>query len=118
MEMYIGKVTTEYAEEEQECMKREARQQSRLNSTTEMSHANKDVIDEPIDIHTESEGECEESLLTSPEPTSVSFITTRKNQKGFQEQSKRSTLHLRPNLFPSIFHCGLKVHLVQEFLLK
>ena len=52
MEMYIGKVTTEYAEEEQERMKREARQQSRLNSTTEMSHANKDVIDEPIDIHT------------------------------------------------------------------
>ena len=87
-------------------------------STTEMSHANKDIIDEPIDIHTESEGECEESLLMSPEPTSVSFITTRKNQKGFQEQSKRSTLHLRPNLFPSIFHCGLKVHLVQEFLLK
>ena len=68
-------------------MERKARQQSRLKSafysTTETSHANDDIIDEPIDIHTESEDECEESLLTSPEPTSVNFIITRKNQKRF-----------------------------------
>ena len=101
-------------------MKREARQQSRLKSvfysTTETSHANNDIIDEPIDIHIESE--CEESLLTSPEPTSFNLSSQRKTKKGFQEQSKRSTLHLRPNLFTSIFHSELKVHLVQEFLLK
>ena len=68
-------------------MKREVRQQSRLKSafysTTEKSHANDDIIDEPINIHTEREDECEESLLTSPEPTSVNFIITRKNQKRF-----------------------------------
>ena len=67
-------------------MERKARQQSRLKSafysTTETSHAN-DIIDEPIDIHTESEDECEESLLMSSEPTSVNFIITRKNQKRF-----------------------------------
>ena len=60
MEMHLGKVTREYVEQEQERMKREARQQSRLRSafysTTETSHANDDIIDEPIDIHTESEG--------------------------------------------------------------
>ena len=103
-------------------MKREARQQGRLKSvfysTTETSHANNDIIDEPIDIHIESEDECEESLLTSPEPTSFNLSSQRKTKKGFQEQSKRSTLHLRPNLFTSIFHSELKVHLVQEFLLK
>ena len=68
-------------------MEREARQQSRLKSafysTTETSHANDDIIDEPFDIHTENEDECEESLLTSPERTSVNFIITRKNQKRF-----------------------------------
>ena len=68
-------------------MKREARQQSRLKSTffstTETSHANDDIIDEPMDIHTESEVECEESLLTWSEPTSVNFIITTKNQKRF-----------------------------------
>ena len=87
MKMYLGKVTRKYAEQEQECMKREARQQSRLKtafySTTETSHANDDIIDKPIDIRTKSEDGCEESLLTSPEPTSVSFIITRKNQKRF-----------------------------------
>ena len=73
-------------------MKREARQQSRLKSvfysTTETSHAN-DIIDEPIDIHTEREDECEESLLTSPEPTSANFIITRKNQKRFSEAEQK-----------------------------
>ena len=68
-------------------MKREARQQSRLKSvfysTTETSHANNDIIDEPIDTHIESEDECEESLLTSPEPTSINFIITKKNRKRF-----------------------------------
>ena len=68
-------------------MKREAREQSKLKSvfysTTETSHANDDIVDQPIDIHTESKGECEESLLTSPETTSVNFIITRKNQKRF-----------------------------------
>ena len=122
MEMYLGKVTRENTEEEQEHMKREARQQSRLKSvfyyTTETSHANDDIINEPIDIPTESEDEFEESLLTLPEPTSVNLSSQGKTKKGFQEQSKRSTLHLRPNLFPSIFHCELKIHLVQEFLLK
>ena len=52
MEMYLGKVTREYAEQEQKRMKREARQQSRLKSafysTTETSHANDDIIDEPM----------------------------------------------------------------------
>ena len=52
-------------------------------STTEKSHANDDIIDEPIDIHTESEDECEESLLMSSEPTSVNFIIAKKNQKRF-----------------------------------
>ena len=52
-------------------------------STTETSQANDDITDEPIDIHTESEDECEESLLMSSEPTSVNFIITRKNQKRF-----------------------------------
>ena len=73
-------------------MKREVRQQSRLKSafysTTEKSHANDDIIDEPINIHTEREDECEESLLTSPEPTSVNFIITRKNQKVFRGRAK------------------------------
>ena len=73
MEMYLGKVTREYAEQEQERMKREIKQQSRLKSafysTTEASHANDDIIDEPTDIRTEIEDECEESLLTLPEPT-------------------------------------------------
>ena len=68
MEMYLGKVTREYAEQEQERMKRETRQQSRLKSafysTTETRHANDDIIDEPTDIHTEIENECEEPLLT------------------------------------------------------
>ena len=84
MEMCLGKTTREY---EQKRMKREVRQQSRLKSafysTTETSHTKDDIIDEPIDIHTESEDESEESLLTSPEPTSVNFIMTRKNQKTF-----------------------------------
>ena len=70
MDMYLGKVTREYAEQEQERIKRQARQQSRLKSafysTTKMSHANDDIIDEGIDVNTESEDECEESLLTSP----------------------------------------------------
>ena len=82
MEVYLGKVTREYAEQEQKRMKREARQQSRLKSvfysTIETSHANNEIIDEAVDIHTESEDECEESLLTSPEPTSANFIITRK----------------------------------------
>ena len=125
MEMDLVKVTRKYTEQEQKHMKREARRQSRLKSefysTTEISHPNDYIIDEPINIHTESEDECKESLLTSPEPTSVNLIITRKNQKrgrAFQGQSKRSTLHLRLNLLPSTFHCELKVHLVQEFLLK
>ena len=49
IEMYLGKVTREYTEQEQERMKREARQQSRLKSafcsTTETSHASDDIID-------------------------------------------------------------------------
>ena len=78
-------------------MKREATQQSRLKSafcsTTETSHADDDITDEPIVIHTESEDEREEPLLMSPEPTSVNFIITRKNQKRFSgaEQKVQTT---------------------------
>ena len=85
--MYLGKVTKEYAEQEQKRMKREAKQQSRLKSafysTIQTSHANDDIIVESIDIHTESEDEFEESLLASPEPTSVNFIMKRRNQNRF-----------------------------------
>ena len=92
MEMYLGKVTTEYAEQEQECMKKETRQQSRLKSvfysTTETSHAN-NIINEPIDIHTESEDKHEEPLLTSPEPASVNFIIARRNQKTFSAAEEK-----------------------------
>ena len=97
MEMYLGKVTREYADQEQERMKREARQQSRLRSafysTTGTSPANHDIIDEAIDRHTESEDECEESLLTSPEPTSVNFIIIRKNQKRFSFRNRAKGPH-------------------------
>ena len=91
--MCLGKVTREYAEQEQERMKREARQQSRLKSafysTTETSHANDNIIDKPIDIHTESGDECEEPLLMSPEPTSVNFIITmKKTKKVFRSRAK------------------------------
>ena len=87
MEMGLVNVTRKYTEQEQKRMKREARRQSRLKSesysTTEMSHANDYIIDEPIDIHTESEDECKESLLTSPEPTYLNLIITGKNKKSF-----------------------------------
>ena len=93
MEMCLCKVTREFAEQEQKRMKREARQQSRLKSafysTTETSHANDDIIDEPIDIHTESEDECEESLLTLPETTCVNSIIASKNQKRFSGAEQR-----------------------------
>ena len=91
MEMYLGKVTREYAEQEQERMKREARQQSRLKSafyiTTETIHSNDEIIDEP-DIHIESEDECEESLIKSTEATSVNYIITRKNQNRFSKSEQ------------------------------
>ena len=120
MEMDLVNVTRKYTEQEQKPMKREARRQSRLKSysTTEMSHANDYIIDEPIDIHTESEDECKESLLTSPEPTSVNFIITRKNQKSFSGAEQKVDTASRTKFVPSSFHCELKVHLVQEFLVK
>ena len=122
MEMDLVKVTRKYTEQEQKHMKREARRQSRLKSefysTTEISHANDYIIDEPINIHTESEDECKESLLTSPEPTSVNFIITRKNQKSFSGAEQKVDTASRTKFVPSSFHCELKVHLVQEFLVK
>ena len=118
MEMYLGKVNREYAEQEEERIKRETKQQSRLkpafNSTTETSYANDNIIDEPIDIHTESEDECVESLLTSPEPTSVNFIITRNNQKRFSgaEQKVHTAYQTEFVPFastaatvPQFFHC-------------
>ena len=103
IEMYLGKVNREYADQEQERIKRETRQQSRLKpafySTTETSYAN-DIIDEPIDIHTESEDECVESLLKSPEPTSVNFIITRNNQKRFSGAEQKAHTAYKTEFVP------------------
>ena len=106
MEMDLVKVTRKYTEQEQKHMKREARRQSRLKSefysTTEISHPNDYIIDEPINIHTESEDECKESLLTSPEPTSVNFIITRKNQKSFSAAEQKVDTASRTKFVPIV----------------